>query len=162
MVSPSKTEQAVLDSLLDANPGFGVQPGKHRRYVNVRLCNDVQQGDSMPPTLRQQNDRIILEFISADPPQDATEIIGSALSAGAAVVVLPVSLLGPNFFHLRTGVAGEMLQKFVNYGVKLAILGDVSVYTATSSALRDFIYESNRGETIWFVADRHELEQRLG
>jgi hypothetical protein len=116
----------------------------------------------MPPTLRQQNDRIILEFISTDPPQDATEIIGSALSAGAAVVVLPVSLLGPNFFHLRTGVAGEMLQKFVNYGVKLAILGDVSVYTATSSALRDFIYESNRGETIWFVADRHELEQRLG
>jgi hypothetical protein len=64
--------------------------------------------------------------------------------------------------HLRTGVAGEMLQKFVNYGVKLAILGDVSGYTTASSALRDFIYESNRGETIWFVANRHELEQRLG
>ena len=116
----------------------------------------------MPPTLRQQNDRVILEFISTDPPQDAIEIIGSALSAGAAVVVLPVSWLAPNFFHLRTGVAGKMLQKFVNYGVKLAILGDVSAYTAASSALRDFIYESNRGEVIWFVADRHELEQRLG
>jgi hypothetical protein len=76
--------------------------------------------------------------------------------------LIPRVKSGTVSFHLRTGVAGKMLQKFVNSGVKLAILGDVSAYTAASSALRDFIYESNRGEAIWFVADRHELEQRLG
>jgi len=115
----------------------------------------------MPPTLREQNGQIILEFSADDPIQDASGLVGTALSASATVVVLPVSPLSPDLFRLRSGVAGELVQKFVNYGVKLAILGDVSAHTAASSALRDFVYESNRGEAIWFVADRLALDHRL-
>ncbi len=53
-----------------------------------------------------------------------------------------------DFFVLSTCLAGEILQKFINYGVKFAIYGDFSKYT--SKPLRDFIYESNNGKDIYF------------
>lgn len=63
------------------------------------------------------------------------------------------------FFDLRSGLAGEVLQKFINYRMKLAVYGDFSVYT--SKALRDFIYESNQGQDIFFAASRAEAIERL-
>ena len=53
-----------------------------------------------------------------------------------------------DFFVLSTCLAGEILQKFINYGVRLAIYGDFSKYT--SKPLRDFMYESNKGNDIYF------------
>jgi hypothetical protein len=41
------------------------------------------------------------------------------------------------------------------------IVGDISAHLAESSALRDFVYEANRGRNVWFLANREELEQRL-
>ena len=55
-----------------------------------------------------------------------------------------------------------MIQKFVNYGIRLVILGDVARHVAESDALRDFIRETNRGTQVWFLSDRAELEARLG
>lgn len=57
--------------------------------------------------------------------------------------------LSRDFFDLKTGVAGEILQKFSNYRMKLAIVGDYSGFT--SKSLKDFIRESNRQKTILFV-----------
>jgi hypothetical protein len=54
-----------------------------------------------------------------------------------------------DFFQLKTGLAGEILQKFSNYNIKLAIVGDFSKYE--SKSLRDFIRESNKGTMIYFV-----------
>ena len=53
-----------------------------------------------------------------------------------------------DFFVLSTCLAGEILQKFINYGVRFAIYGDFSKYT--SKPLRDFMYESNKGKDIYF------------
>ena len=64
-----------------------------------------------------------------------------------------------DFFILSTGVAGEILQKFINYQFKAAIYGDYSRYT--SKPLRDFIRESNRGRDFFFVPTREEAIQRL-
>ncbi len=52
------------------------------------------------------------------------------------------------FFVLSTCLAGEILQKFINYGVRFAIYGDFSRYT--SKPLKDFMYESNKGKDIYF------------
>jgi hypothetical protein len=93
--------------------------------------------------------------------QDASDLIAAARSDSASMVVLPMDRLDPAFFQLRTGFAGEFLQKFVNYRVRLAILGDFSQYTSHSTALRDLIRESNRGNSVWFLADIAELEYRL-
>jgi hypothetical protein len=94
--------------------------------------------------------------------QNAVDAIGRAMAASASVVILPMDRLDPAFFELRTGLAGEMLQKFVNYRLKVVILGDHAQLASQSIPLRDFIRESNRGSSIWFVADRKELETRLG
>ena len=63
------------------------------------------------------------------------------------------------FFVLSSGIAGEVLQKFINYHVKLAIVGDFTGYT--SKPLRDFIYESNCGETILFLPTKAQAAERL-
>jgi hypothetical protein len=93
--------------------------------------------------------------------RDAVDVLALARSHKAKLVVLPVSRLHPDFFTLRTGVAGSIVQKFVMYRVPVAILGDITEYLATSSALRAFVYEANRGKDIWFVADESELDSRL-
>ena len=67
--------------------------------------------------------------------------------------------IAEEFFILSTGLAGEVLQKFVTYGVKLAIIGDFSKYK--SKPLKDFIYESNKGKDIFFVGSEQEAVERL-
>jgi Domain of unknown function (DUF4180) len=76
-------------------------------------------------------------------------------------VALPAGRLDDRFYDLRTGLAGEVLQKFVNYRVRLVVLGDISAHTAASDALRDLVRESNRGDHIWFVTDLDELDTRF-
>lgn len=93
-------------------------------------------------------------------PDDALRLIGE--SGDADTVVVPVARLHPDFLQLRTRMAGEFTQKFVNYRRRLVILGDLSRALATSDALRDFVRESNRGTALWFVPDWPELERRLG
>ncbi len=58
----------------------------------------------------------------------------------------------PLFFDLKNGLAGEILQKFSNYRVHLAIVGDFSKYT--SKSITDFMYESNKGKQVNFVASK--------
>lgn len=78
---------------------------------------------------------------------------------GASRIVLDKNLICEEFFILSTGVAGEILQKFINYRVKAAIYGDYSRYT--SKPLKDFIYESNQGKDFFFVATKEEAIQKL-
>lgn len=93
--------------------------------------------------------------------RDATDLIGEGRSLDASMAVIPLERLDPAFFELRTGVAGEFVQKFVNYGVTLVVLGDTSSQAGRSKALHDFIYESNQRGSVWFLASRQELDERL-
>jgi Domain of unknown function (DUF4180) len=92
---------------------------------------------------------------------DAVELIGKSFENRAALIVVPVECLDDEFFQLSTRIAGELIQKFVQYRLRLAILGDISGFPAESSALRAFVTESNRGKDVWFLASRAELDQRL-
>lgn len=78
---------------------------------------------------------------------------------GAARLVIDKRAVAEDFFILSTGIAGEILQKFINYQVKAAFYGDYSGYT--SKPLRDFIYESNKGKDFFFVATKEEAIRRL-
>ncbi len=78
---------------------------------------------------------------------------------GAERIVIPKEVICENFFILSTGLAGEILQKFMNYHIKAAIYGDYSKYT--SKPLKDFIYESNHGNDFFFVASQEEAIQKL-
>lgn len=69
-------------------------------------------------------------------------------------IVMNKSAVCEEFFILSSGMAGEILQKFINYHVRIAIYGDYSQYT--SKPLRDFIYESNHGNNFFFVSTKEE------
>lgn len=97
-----------------------------------------------------------------DDSQSAVDLIGEAMFAGASVIALPASRLAAAFFQLRTGLAGEIAQKAVNYRLKLAVIGDISRHLAASSALRDWVREANRGREIWFEPSLDSLAARLG
>ncbi|NVD39043.1 DUF4180 domain-containing protein [Ensifer sp. HO-A22] len=94
-------------------------------------------------------------------PADANDFLGDAWSHGAELLAIPVARLGPDFLDLSTRVAGEVFQKFVNYRMKCAIIGDISTALEGSKALRDFVRETNKGNSIWFVRDFDELRLRL-
>lgn len=74
-------------------------------------------------------------------------------------VVLNKQAIAEDFFKLSTGMAGEILQKFVNYYMKIAIVGDFSGYT--SKPLKDFIYECNNGNDIFFAEDEQSAINKL-
>lgn len=79
--------------------------------------------------------------------------------AGAERIAIDKSAVAEDFFILSSGMAGEILQKFINYHIKAAIWGDYSRYT--SKPLKDFIYESNQGRDFFFVETREEAVRRL-
>lgn len=81
--------------------------------------------------------------------QSALDLIMSVkYETGCTNIALNKSAIVDDFFILSTCMAGEILQKFINYGVRFAIYGDFSQYT--SKPLKDFMYESNRGKDIYF------------
>ncbi|WP_370616934.1 DUF4180 domain-containing protein [Mumia sp. Pv 4-285] len=93
---------------------------------------------------------------------DAGDVIGDVWAHEAQMVVVPAARLDPEFFRLRSGVAGEFLQKLVNYRIRLAVVGDITAYVEASDALRDLVRESNAGTQAWFFADEAALGARLG
>ncbi|OLR95023.1 DUF4180 domain-containing protein [Actinokineospora bangkokensis] len=91
----------------------------------------------------------------------ATDVIGGTWGTGAEWVVVPVSRLDPEFFRLSSGVAGEITQKFANYRLKLAVVGDIEEHLARSAPLRDLVREANAGSQLWFAATEAEFTARL-
>lgn len=89
------------------------------------------------------------------------ELVARGLEHRADWVAVPVERMPDHFFALRSGVAGELLQKFVNYQIGLAVIGDIGEHVAESQALADLVRESNAGGQAWFLPDRASLEARL-
>lgn len=94
-----------------------------------------------------------------DGPEEMLDIMVNAGYNGCNGVIIHESVINPLFFDLRTGIAGEILQKFSNYRMRLAIVGDFS--HVESKSLRDFIRESNNRGIINFVATAYEALERL-
>lgn len=126
---------------------------------------DAEGSTPMPDTLQHVNGVPVLVCAADGEPlrgeRDAVDLIGNALYQGASWVAIPAVRLADDFFRLRTRVAGEIIQKFVDYRLGVAVVGDISRHTAVSTALRDFVVESNRGTQVWFVPDLEALHDRL-
>lgn len=86
--------------------------------------------------------------------EDGLDLLGNLYYQGFDRIVINEKNITPDFFDLKNGIAGEILQKFSNYRVCLAIVGDFSKYT--SKSLKDFIFESNKSRHINFVTSTTE------
>jgi hypothetical protein len=119
----------------------------------------------MNATVSHRHGATVVTF-PADGPKlatdrDAVDLIAELFGQEADVVVVPVERFDEGFFTLSTRIAGEIVQKFVNYEQRLAVVGDITRHLEASSAFRDYVRETNRGRQVWFVADLDELDAQL-
>lgn len=105
--------------------------------------------------LHQTRTATIAEFVADHvllrSAADALDLWMQARGQQADGIALHVANIAPAFFDLKTRLAGDILQKLVNYRCRLAIVGDLSPYTKDSESLRALVRESNRGKDVWFV-----------
>ncbi|WP_254608497.1 DUF4180 domain-containing protein [Burkholderia lata] len=109
--------------------------------------------------------RVLVRDPAADPVQresDALGLVALAHEHEANWVAVPADALHDDFYRLESGLAGAVLQKLVNYGVRLGVVGDIDRWLARSEALRALVRESNRGTSVWFVASEADLLRKLG
>lgn len=90
-----------------------------------------------------RNDTLVISDV-----QSALDLLATVqYEVDSKRIIIHKSLISESFFDLKTGLAGEILQKFINYKVKIAIVGDFSMYA--SESLKDLIYECNNGNDIF-------------
>jgi len=90
------------------------------------------------------SDNIVLQTV-----EDAVDLIGNMSYQGFDKLIIHEENMIPDFFELKNKIAGNILQKFSQYSMPLAIIGDFEKYE--SKSLNDFIFESNKGKQINFV-----------
>jgi len=104
------------------------------------------------------NDKKIAEILTDEvvlrTTEDGLDLLGNLSYQGFDKIIIHSRNIIPDFFDLKTKIAGDILQKFAQYEMPLAIVGDFSVYN--SKSLNDFIYESNKRKKINFVTSQPE------
>lgn len=81
--------------------------------------------------------------------EDGLDLLGNLNYQGFDRAILHAKNITPEFFDLKTKLAGEVLQKFTTYRLRVCIIGDFT--NTESKRLRDFIFESNKGKHVNFV-----------
>jgi hypothetical protein len=109
------------------------------------------------------NNHVIAEAVSdlliIKDEQDSIRILEELFALGALKIILHKENIAQDFFDLKTGLAGAVLQKFVNYQIQVAIVGDFT--NITSRSFNEFMSESNRGNHIYFCEDLELAIQKL-
>ena len=76
--------------------------------------------------------------------QSALDLLMTAkYELGTKNIVIDKKQIKEDFFILSSGLAGDILQKMINYGGRIGVYGDYSHYT--SKPLHDFIYREQQG-----------------
>jgi predicted metal-dependent enzyme (double-stranded beta helix superfamily) len=126
--------------------------------LSSKACRRRAQ-TSVLPILHTIGDVTVAEFVADGillrNTDDARDLLMQ--SQRAEWIAVHEKNITPEFFDLRTGVAGDVLQKLVNYQTKFAVIGDISRYTEKSEALAALIRESNRGRDIRFADTMEKL-----
>lgn len=94
---------------------------------------------------------IITDKVILRSTEDGLDLLGNLYYQGFDKIIIHEKNITPEFFDLKTKIAGEILQKFAQYQMPLIIVGDFSKYK--SKSLNDFIFESNKSQQINFIKD---------
>lgn len=97
---------------------------------------------------------IITDEIILRTTEDGLDLLGNLYYQGFDKIIIHKQNIIPDFFELKTKIAGDILQKFTQYQMPLLIVGDFSEYK--SKNLNDFIFESNKGRQVNFIASVEE------
>lgn len=102
---------------------------------------------------------IISDEIAIKDVDDALDLMAESRYLDAGKMIIHENQITSLFFDLKTRTAGDILQKFSNYRMQLALVGTFSKYK--SKSLQDFIHECNKGNRIFFVENLDEALDKL-
>ncbi|WP_054975647.1 DUF4180 domain-containing protein [Paenibacillus sp. A3] len=101
-----------------------------------------------------------MECASAEAPlrtgQDTLDLIAACIEHDTNLLVVHAETLSDDFFNLRTGLAGEMLQKFVNYRLKTAII--ITNELIVKGKFKELLAEANKGNDFRVFGSAGEAE----
>ena len=115
--------------------------------INIITINEIEIAEV-------KSDKIIINNT-----QDALDIMADCSYQGATSIIFYQENITADFFDLKTKLAGDILQKFSTYNIRVAIVGDFSNYN--SKSLNDFIYESNKVGRVNFVDTLSQAQEKL-
>lgn len=120
---------------------------KYNMKIDILQISDLRLGEVI------SEDSILWNL------QSGLDLISECFSENIQNIIIYTQDMDPVFWNLKTWIAGEILQKFTNYGIRIFVVWDF--VDIKSNSLRDFVYESNKGKSINFVAAREDAIARL-
>jgi hypothetical protein len=87
--------------------------------------------------------------------QDAVELVGLCGEYSVNRLLLYAANVPESFFDLKSGLAGAILQKFVNYNLKVALVVQADQFRGK---FKEFVLEANRGRHFHAFSERNEAE----
>ncbi len=110
-----------------------------------------------------KNDKSYIEYISSEvqisSEEDVLDIVGTCFGNSCNYVMLHGEVLSEDFFNLKTKVAGMMLQKFINYHIKVAAIlpSDEKI----KGRFGEMVSETNKGNDFRVFKNVEEAEKWL-
>ena len=91
--------------------------------------------------------------------QDLLDLLAYCSGMEPNRIMLDEEHLHPDFFNLKTGLAGDLFNKLTTYHVKTAIVADLD--SIESERFQELIYECNKGSQINFFDNVASAEKWL-
>ncbi|PYE55964.1 DUF4180 domain-containing protein [Deinococcus yavapaiensis] len=91
--------------------------------------------------------------------RDAADLVAVSWECETSLLMLPHEAFADEFFRLRTGLAGAVLQKFGNYGLTVAAV--IPGWYERNDRFTELALESNKGRTFGVFDDRSAAEAWL-
>ena len=131
--------------------------------LRMELGSKQEEGHQMNYKVQERNNIKYIEFyldtqlIKSE--QGAMDLVAVCFEKQASGVILSAEAFADDFYKLRTGLAGVVLQKFINYHVKVAIV--FSDDERVKGKFKEFLEEANRGRDFRSFESLAEAENWL-
>lgn len=162
--SPNRTprEELIWDSIEENIISSYENELEWVKKLRMQLGDDKEEV-KMQYTVIKKQDKKYMEFASAQTPlrteQDALDLIAACMEQETNLILLHSDVLSDEFFSLKTGLAGAVLQKLSNYRVKAALV--LADYQKAKGKFKDFLAEANRGNSFRVFHEKAEAEDWL-
>ena len=128
----------------------------------MHISNEKEQNRMNYKVIERGNKKYI-ECASAETQlnteQDAIDLIGACFENNTNLLMLHDEALSDDFFKVKTGLAGKVLQKFVNYHVKVAAI--ITNEQEIKGRFKEVLNESNKGNDFRAFRNVEEAENWL-
>lgn len=132
--------------------------------LRKELCVDIEKGGkTMNLELVNVNGKTYLSVVSPQgalkTEQDALELIAACSENETNLVLFQPQTISDDFFKLKTGLAGTVLQKLVTYRIKAAVI--ISDEQQIRGKFKELLTESKKGNNFMVFYDIEEAQKWL-